>query len=108
MKHISAILVAAALSPAVKGYAQEQVKDSTLNRTVVVENQDDNHVDEYGRGSYGDNALEGQPESVEDDTGTKYLFRAEFYARNPCLGQSVTQAVGVEHTQYDANDEGAE
>ena len=39
MKHISAILVAAALSPVVKGYAQEQVKDSTLNRTVVVENQ---------------------------------------------------------------------
>lgn len=37
MKHISAILVAAALSPVVKGYAQEQVKDSTLNRTVVVE-----------------------------------------------------------------------
>ena len=32
MKHISAILVAAALSPVVKGYAQEQVKDSTLNR----------------------------------------------------------------------------
>lgn len=39
MRHISAILVAAALSPVVKGYAQEQVKDSTLNRTVVVENQ---------------------------------------------------------------------
>ena len=27
------------MSPVVKGYAQEQVKDSTLNRTVVVENQ---------------------------------------------------------------------
>ena len=39
MKHISAIIMGVALLPVVKGYAQEQAKDSTLNRTVVVENQ---------------------------------------------------------------------
>ena len=39
MKHITGILMGMALLPVAKVHAQEQANDSTLNRTVVVENQ---------------------------------------------------------------------
>ena len=38
----------------------------------------------------------------------KALLRAEPDARDPGFGQPVAQAVGVEHAQHDADDQGAE
>ena len=52
--------------------------------------------------------IQRQAEPVEDDAPAQHLLRAEPDARDPGFGQPVAQAVGVEHAQHDADDQGAE
>ena len=56
----------------------------------------------------GDHALEREPEAVQDDAGAQDLLGAELYAGYPGGGQTVAQTVGVQHTEYDADNERTE
>jgi hypothetical protein len=47
-------------------------------------------------------------EPVEDDACTEYLLGTELDAGYPCFREVVSQAVGVQHAQDDAYDQGAE
>ena len=68
----------------------------------------DDEVGRDGRKADGHDLLERELEAIEDYAGAQDLFGAELDARHPCLGQLVAQAVGVEHSQDDADNQRAE
>lgn len=68
----------------------------------------DDQVHDDGRHAHGRHLGQRQAEPVEDDAPAQHLLRAEPDARDPGFGQPVAQAVGVEHAQHDADDQGAE
>ena len=69
---------------------------------------DDDQIDGDGRDADCRHLGQRQAESVEDDAPAEHLFRAEPDARDPCFGQFVAQAVGIEHAQHDADDQRTE
>ena len=69
---------------------------------------DDDQIDGDGRDADCRHLGQRQAESVEDDAPAEHLFRTEPDARNPCFGQFVAQAVGIEHAQHDTDDQRTE
>lgn len=68
----------------------------------------DDAVYHDGGETYGGHFGQRQAETVEHDTGTENLLGTELDARYPRFRQAVAKAVGIEHTQNDADNQWAE
>ena len=69
---------------------------------------DHNKVERQGGAADVDDTLKSQFESVQDNACSQNLLGAELNAGNPCFRKVVAQAVGVKHSQHNADDQRAE
>ena len=80
-----------------KGLAQEDAEQDGAHHN--------NSIHDDSVHAYFSHLLEGEAETVEDYARTQHGLRAELDAWHPRLGQLIAQAVGIEHTQDDADNQ---